>query len=249
MSQAHFESLDHLILRWSRKDRPLPVRHLRSTHAHGHTLLPPPPWMKTGSTSEPFDFCERLRPLLADIARRCEDLRHIDVAKILLAMTPARNGRRHGLQARVTPLRFHDGQLTRERRGVLYQVQRFFDEEHEFLYLMTFCLPRFLNQSFDDKFVTIFHELFHISPKFDGDLRRHGGRYELHTHSQCGYDRHMAHLARAYLATKPDPDLHAFLRLDFAQLCQRHGSVAGIVVPRPKVFPVPRTSSWAAHTR
>ena len=44
------------------------------------------------------------------------------------------------------------------------------------LYVMTFCLPRFLEQSFDDKFVTIFHELFHIGPSFDGDFRRHSGR-------------------------------------------------------------------------
>ena len=36
----------------------------------------------------------------------------------------------------------------------------------------------------------------------------------------------------------PDPTLLAFLRLDFSQLLARHGSVVGIVVPRPKVIPV-----------
>jgi len=41
----------------------------------------------------------------------------------------------------------------------------------------------------------------------------------------------MAHLAREYLASQPDPALHAFLRLDFAQLVRRHGSVLGVVVP------------------
>src|SRR5947199_128866 len=79
---------------------------------------------------------------------------------------------------------------------------------HEILYLMTFCLPRFLDQDFDEKFVTLFHELYHISPQFDGDLRRHAGRYAVHTRSQRGYDEQMAHLARAYLADGADPKLH-----------------------------------------
>ena len=61
------------------------------------------------------------------------------------------------------------------------------------LYVMTFCLPRFLNQDFDEKIVTLFHELYHISPAFDGDLRRHGGRYQVHTHSQKNYDEEMGH--------------------------------------------------------
>jgi hypothetical protein len=121
---------------------------------------------------------------------------------------------------------------------VTYQVQRYIVAGQEVLYLMTFCLPRFLNQSFDDKLVTLFHELYHISPRFDGDLRRHGGRYAVHTCSQRRYDLHMAHLARGYLATKPDPQLHAFLRLNFTQLRGRHGRVVGVAVPRPKLIPL-----------
>jgi hypothetical protein len=161
----------------------------------------------------------------------------------LFGVTQARTPRVYGLQARVTPLRFPRGQLTRQRRGVTYQVQRYFVGATEFLYLVTFCLPRFLDQAFDDKLVTLFHELFHISPAFDGDLRRHQGRYCIHSHSQKGYDEQMATLARAYLARRPDPALYGFLRLDFAQLQWRHGSVLGVMVPRPKVVPVMQASA------
>jgi hypothetical protein len=104
-------------------------------------------------------------------------------------------------------------------------------------------LPRFLDQGFDDKLVTLFHELFHISPAFDGDLRRHQGRYSIHSHSQKRYDEQMAALARTYLATRPDPRVYGFLRLDFAQLQRRHGSVLGVMVPRPKVVPVVQASA------
>lgn len=228
-----------LVLSWTSAGNPLPVRAVR---VPGHPRRPAgveaPPWYDTGPRDRPFDFCGRVRALCADIARRCPELAHINVSRLLLGMTQARTGRRHGLQARVTPLRFRGGRLHRPRRGVLYQVQRYLVDECDMLYLVTFCLPRFLDQDFDDKFVTLFHELYHISPAFDGDLRRHEGRCALHTQSKRGYDKHMAELARAYLATRPDPSLYAFLRLTFGQLQQRHGSVTAVVVPRPKLIPI-----------
>jgi hypothetical protein len=197
-----------------------------------------PPWLATGDPDKPFDFTGHMKRLCQDIVCRCPELAHIDVSRLLVSVTQARNGRTHGLQARVTPLRFPDGRMTRERHGVTFQVQRYFLGQTEFLYILTFCLPRFLDQSFDNKFITVFHELFHISPDFNGDLRRHEGRYALHSHSQKGYDAEMARLARDYLSTHPDRNLHAFLRLDYSQMEERHGTVVGVLVPRPKIIPV-----------
>jgi predicted metallopeptidase len=203
-------------------------------------LVSGPAWLNAGEQRDEqgFDFCGHVQRLCHDIVTRCTELNHINAGRLLFAVTQARNGHHHGLQARVTPLRFPGGKLTLWRRGFVYQVQRFLHGETEFLYLVTFCLPRFLNQDFDSKLITLFHELFHISPAFDGDLRRHKGRYALHTHSQRQYDEQMAGLARDYLNQKPDSNLFDFLRLDFAQLQQRHGSVLGVMVPRPKIIPV-----------
>jgi hypothetical protein len=195
-------------------------------------------WLDTGAHNQPFDFGAHTQRLMQDIVQRCPELAHIDVSRVLVGVLQARSGQPHGLQARVTPLRFAQGALQKQRRGVVYQVQRYFHDEREFLYLMTFCLPRFLDQEFDDKLITIFHEMYHIGPRCDGDLRRFHGRCQLHTHSKVGYDKHMAGLARAYLQARPDPRLHAYLRFTFAQLQQRHGSVVGVVVPRPKVIPL-----------
>lgn len=231
-----------LEVRYHQHQRPLPVKVVRSTG--GGELSSPwqqaPPWLPTGAPQEPFDFCRHIARLLQDIARRCEVLAHVQVPRLLVGIIQARAASTHGLQARVTPLRFAGGQLTRQRRGITFQVQRFFLDDHEFLYLLTFCLPRFLEQDFDNKLITLFHELYHIHPCCNGDLRRHHGRYALHSARQKKYDARMADLARAYLAGRPDPELHAFLRLNFAQLCQRHGGVAGVVVPRPKVVPIAR---------
>jgi Putative phage metallopeptidase len=229
-----------LAFRWGGTEAPLPQAVIKPRHTGTQAGLgqASPPWHATGEADKPFDFTRHIRRLCADITQRCAELRHIDVSRLLFGVTQARNSRVFGLQARVTPLRFPRGNLTRQRRGVTYQVQRYFCGATEYLYLVTFCLPRFLDQDFDDKFVTLFHELYHINPAFDGDLRRHDGRYCVHSHSQRHYDQRMALMAREYLAGRPDPALHAFMRLNFNQLTRRHGSVVGIAVPRPKMVPV-----------
>ncbi len=229
-----------LVLRWRHPDRPLPMRLLRvPPHSRRRSVgLEAPGSPLTGPLDRPFDFCGHVRRLCTDVVRHCAELRHIDVSRLLFGVTQARTGRALGLQARVTPLRFHHGHLTRNREGVHYQVQRYFVDDCEMLYLVTFCLPRFLDQNFDDKFVTLFHELYHISPAFDGDLRRHAGRCDVHSHSKRLYDAHMADLARAYLSNGAEQPLHAFLRLDFAQLQYRHRGVVGVMVPRPRLLPV-----------
>jgi predicted metallopeptidase len=216
----------------------LPRRSIRNTAQLPALGLSAPPWLPTGPPEQHFDFCGHVRRLCAEIVRRSEPLRHIDVSRLLFAVTQARSARTHGLQARVTPMRFRGGSLVRRRKDTVYQVQRFFVEQREMLYLVTFCLPRFLELDFDEKFVTLFHELYHIGPAFDGDLRRHGGRCTVHSRSQRLYDQHMAALAREYLAQGPDAGLHAFLRLSFAQLQHRHGAIVGVMVPRPKLIPL-----------
>lgn len=230
--------LPPLILRWQEPHEPLPVRSIRASGPKsGSTWFAPAPPDSGQPAGRPFDFCVGIQRLVMDIAIRCPDFRHLQTPRILVSVTQARGRHAHGLQARVTPLRFANGTLVRRRRGVPFHIQRFFNGEHEYLYLMTFCLPRFLDQDFDQKFITLFHELYHISPAFDGDLRRHEGRYAFHSHSKRAYDERMVAYAREYLAGRPDPTIHAFLRLDFAQLQARHGAVTGIVVPRPKMIP------------
>ena len=220
--------------RWEK----LPMREVRpALRRRSASLSPGAEWHDTGPRDQPFDFSMAIARLTEDIAKRSPYFAHLQTSRILIGYVQARTGEQHGLQARVTPLRFAGGDLVRLRRGMPYQVQRYFEGEREFLYLMTFCLPRYLERDFDDKITTLFHELYHIGPRFDGDLRRHEGRCHLHTHSKVGYDRTMAAYANEYLKQHPDPALLGFLRMDFAQLKQRHGKVVAALVPRPRLVP------------
>jgi predicted metallopeptidase len=221
--------------------RPPPRVALRLANRRPIRVPEPPAWLATGPDGQPFDFTAAMHELCADTVARTPALAHIDLSRVLFSINLARNGRRHGLQARVTPLRFQGGALASVHRKTAYQVQRVVVDGREILYLVTFCLPRFLNREFEDKLVTVFHELYHIGPAFDGDLRRHAGRYCAHTGSQKKYDAHMAALAKKYLNGGADPARYAFLRLSFGQLCRRHGSVIGLHLPRPKLIPIPFT--------
>jgi predicted metallopeptidase len=227
-----------LLYDWSGEegDRPLPLRVIRPLRP-----IPPPvraPRTIWSLTPEPFHFSRHMRLLCQDIIARTHDLQHIDMSRVLVGVTRARSRRPHGLQARLTPLRFHQGQTTQRRRGWLYQVQRYHVAGIEILYLLTFCLPRFLDLAFSEKMITIFHELFHFSPDFDGDLRRHLGRYYQHSHSKKEYDELMRRYVADYFSTSPDLSLSGFLHHSFEELHERHGAIVGIILPTPKLVPM-----------
>lgn len=225
------------VLSWNNLDE-VPHSVVRSLAPRGHADTGPP-WFDSGPPGESFHFTRAMADLTADVCRHVAEFQHIDPNRVLITMLQARHPKRHGLQARVTPLRFTGGHLVKTSRGRAAQVQRIVVGGVEMLYVMTFCLPRFLDRPFAEKMITLFHELYHIGPAFDGDLRRHGGRCSLHTHSKANYDAHMADLARAYLGGGANPRRHEFLRFTCAQLQARHGRVIGAVVPRVKIIPLP----------
>ena len=72
----------------------------------------------------------------------------------------------------ITPLRFEDGHATTVHHGQEYTCQQVVGRGgQEMLYILSVYLPRFLDASFNEKLVTLLHELWHISPRFNGDTR------------------------------------------------------------------------------
>lgn len=180
-----------------------------------------------------------MRRLCQDIVRRSSPLGHIAIDRVAISFAQTRKPVKHGMWASLTPMRFQDGALEEHRRGKRFTVQRLYGKDgHEMLYILTFYMPRFMDLSFDDKLTTIFHELWHISPQFNGDIRRHPGRCYVHTESEAEYDLRMAQLARGWLAEQPPGNLYAFLHDDFNRLQQRHGRIYGVRIRNPKLIPV-----------
>ncbi len=120
-------------------------------------------------------------------------------------------------------------------------------------YLISFVLPRFTDQTLvgsrkEDlypgaepwvaKLDTIVHELYHIDPAESGirAVDKADGSRSYRTHGPIFYEN-VADMVHEYLATRPDPALHDFLRMDFATLNDRFGGVVGTTFSNFPSFP------------
>jgi hypothetical protein len=195
--------------------------------------------MDVALQAPPFDFTLHLRRLAGALVSDLPALAHIDLSRVAIGFCQTRKAVPHGMFASLTPLRFVGGALTTIRRGRPHAIQRVYDASGlEMLYILNFYLPRFQNLDFREKLITVLHELWHISPEFNGDIRRHAGRYHAHTHSQAEYDEEMGRLADRWLASNPPEPLYAFLRHNFRELAKRHPGIVGLKIPRPRLVPV-----------
>ena len=195
------------------------------------------------ASAGPFDFSQAMRGLCHDVCHRLPAFRHVRMDQVAVTFAQTRRRVMHGLQAKLTPLRFEHGQLTTQRGRSTWTIRRLFDGETELLYILTFYLPRFFDLAFREKLITVCHELYHISPEFNGDIRRFDGRYHVHSSSHEEYDREMGCLADHYMAGRPPAKHWAFLQHDFETLRSRHGQVIGVKLPIPRMVRLPETRS------
>ncbi len=180
-----------------------------------------------------------LERLIADIVRRTESFGHIDPERVMVCISSTRGGGIHGTYAKIHPLRFENGSRTtgvRRRTGTIrYEITPVTFRDGEMLYVIYFLVPRFLNLPFREKLITIFHELYHISPEFNGDIRRFPGKNYAHGSSTKRYNALMATLVDAYLAGPDRERLASFLEGDMEEMRRRYGTIVARRLATPKV--------------
>jgi predicted metallopeptidase len=215
----------------------------------GKTMISAPsPVVSRHSPSAGFDFTLHIRRVCEDMTARLEPLRHIDMSRVAVCFSQTRRASSGGLFASLTPLRFAGGSRCAMRRRRWWMIQRVTAADgREMLYILRFYVPRFLDLPFREKLATTLHELWHIGPRFDGDLRRLAGRCYAHGASQKKYDAYIDTLLDRWLALHPPEALIDFLRPNFAELSARHGRVFGRRVPSPKLIPAERNADIVAR--
>ncbi|HEY9205578.1 MAG TPA: hypothetical protein VIO58_06615 [Candidatus Methanoperedens sp.] len=179
------------------------------------------------NSSAGFDFTGNMTMLAEDIIKIHPAFGHIDLKKIVVAVSPS-NGSRNGVVAKLRPLRFEGGSKTRMIRGIKYLAPEVSIEGNNILYVVYFHLPRFLNHGDRmNKLGTVLHELYHISPLFNGDVRRFLGKNYAHGNSRKSYDRLMTKYTEEYLKSTDRPELSAFLKYRYSQLKRKYGAIYG----------------------
>jgi len=180
-----------------------------------------------------------LERLIADIAGRTEAFRHIDPERLLVCVSATRGGGVHGTYAKIHPLRFEGGEhrktIRRRRSTITVEMPAVTHRGREILYVIYFLVPRFFNLSLREKLSTVFHELYHISPEFNGDIRRFPGKNFAHGSSTRKFNAAMAAFADEYVAGLVDRCGIAFLDGDMAAIRSRYGAIVGRKLPAPKI--------------
>ena len=189
--------------------------------------------------------------LCDDMVARLPELAHIDMSRVAVCFCQTRKPVPHGMYASLTPLRFAGGAATtRPPRPASSTIQRVCDRDgREMLYILSFYLPRFQNLDFREKLITVLHELWHISPRFQ---RRHPPprRPLPRPHAFAGRIRRTDGPAGRPLAGLRGrrTSCGAFCDDDFRQLAARHGGIVGLKIRRPRIVPVVRAATAAvAH--
>jgi hypothetical protein len=112
-----------------------------------------------------------IRAVIRDASRRVPELAHVEVDRILVVAGEARRASR----ATVRPLAFSDSGGRISKNGRLAKpIVRI--RGRRIAYVITFRPMFFLRSSPERRIATILHELWHMSPRFDGTLdesRRH----------------------------------------------------------------------------
>lgn len=125
---------------------------------------------RPASSSRP-NVSRAVRLLIRDVARRLPEFRHVRADRLIVVAGEARRASR----ATVRPLRFQETATLVSENGKRRKPRVSF-RGHDVLYVVT-LRPLFFRSSTPEKRVeTVLHELFHISPAFDGTLdpkRRH----------------------------------------------------------------------------
>lgn len=184
-----------------------------------------------------INLTDRVHALCVHLSETHADFRHIDMARTAVRICQTRRRGPYGVQATMTPLRFPGGSTMTLRRGRKWAICPMPRDEQgrDYLYLFSLYVPRFLDLSHAEKVAVVFHELWHMSPEFDGDLRRFPGRYHAHGASCEKFHLDMRRKAAEWLAGGPDPSLHDFLNGDFDELRARFGRVYGRRITTPRL--------------
>jgi predicted metallopeptidase len=180
-----------------------------------------------------------LERLIAHVANHVEEFRHIDPRRVLVCVSSARGGGIHGTYAKIHPLRFEDGSRRKTvRRGIRsyeYEMPSILHRGEEILYVVYFLVPRYLNLPFREKMITLFHELFHISPDFNGDIRRFPGKNYAHGGSTRKYNLNMARLVDGYLEALEDRAMVSFLEGSMDEVRGRFKAIVARKMEAPRI--------------
>jgi len=172
-----------------------------------------------------YDLTTELEKVIARLAS-LDELSHIKMTGMILTLTQCRKNSYHGIYAAVKPLRFESGKREKVVDKHRFIWPKYVIDGYIKLYQMIFYIPRFLDVSFEEKLLTIIHEMYHISPRFNGDLRRFPGKNYAHGYSREEFDKALIPIRDKALKRFKFQNFD-FMTMNFKKLRAKYDSIVG----------------------
>ncbi len=172
-------------------------------------------------------YISSLNELIHDITSKVGELSYIDAEQVAISFKRSRESSSEEVWAEITGIEDEYNGTIQRREG---RIEKYFAPKTLLVngipikYVVDLYVPVFLGLGFKEKLMTVFHELYHINPKFDGNLRFFKGKGYKHGSSLEKYDKYMEYLVDKYL--KLNPTATEFLNKcsdDLVELCQKGG--------------------------
>lgn len=189
-------------------------------------------------SSKAINLSDFLHDLITDVCRRISSFSHINTEKIHICISSNRAGGRGATFGKLVPLKFKGGEEVLYHRGKCYVMPKIEVNSIRILYLIYFYIPRFTDLAPLDKLRVIFHELYHIHPEFNGDIRRFGKSGSAHGKSKKQFDTKFEKEVITYSQTIHNTTAWEFLLLNTGGIFNNYREVLScrMKVPKPIIL-------------
>ncbi len=187
-----------------------------------------------GGKLEQINLTDVLTALIQEVIARTTIFTHCVPSQMTVCMGSNRSGK-GAVYGKLVPLRFRDGAEALTYRGTTYAMPRVISRGIPQLYLIYFYYPRFFDLPPGEKLRVVFHELYHISPRFNGDIRRMAKVKASHGGSRKLFDRRFEHEMKLFHEYIAGTAYMNFLDLNTRRLHEVFGKITGrrMKIPRP----------------
>jgi len=168
--------------------------------------------------SDSINLTDVLTLIIHDMIKSTDEFKSFDINKILVCCASNRKDSKGAIYGKLQPLRFKDGSEIIKHNNKYYTIPKIVLNDIEILYVLYLYIPKFFDMTAKDKINVMFHELYHISPEFNGDIRRMSNIKSAHGHSKKSFEEKYIQYASIYFNKINDTPFYTFLQMNFKEI-------------------------------
>ena len=184
---------------------------------------------------EPFNITDAFTLIIKEMITSTEEFKLFDINKILLCCGTNKSTSKGGIYGKLVPLKFENGNDIIKHKGHYYTIPKLRINNIEIIYIIYLYIPKFMDLPAKKKIDVMFHELYHINPAFNGDIRRMGKFKKAHGHSRKSFDEKYQDYAKAFYEQIKETPFLDFLELNTDALIKKFNKISyrRMKVPKP----------------